>query len=83
MYKKLLLFTIATVLAGGFQRMAYAQSESSGVKTIPNYQSEQITEPMIALNPTNQDNFITAYSDWWSAGNRYPGVSYTTDGGQT
>ena len=82
MYKLLLLFTVALMLAGGAYRTALGQSESSAIEQIQNENNLPISEPMIAVNPANANNFITSYSNWVNNGpTRLPGVSYTTDGG--
>lgn len=58
-----------------------AQTESS--KTIGISPGDaQVTEPMIAVNPTDPNNFITVYSKWVDELRR-PASSRTTDGGLT
>ncbi len=62
--------------------IGFAQTESSTVKTIQHSSTVFLTEPMIALNPTDQSNFITLYSNW-HLDIRHAGSSMTTDGGDT
>lgn len=56
-----------------------AQSESSAIKEI-SPGDVHVTEPMIAVNPTNPNNFIAVYSNWYGI-NRRPASSNTIDGG--
>ncbi len=60
----------------------FAQSESSAIKTI-SPGDVQVTEPMIAVNPADPNNFITVYSNWYDGIYRRPASSMTTDGGNT
>jgi hypothetical protein len=62
--------------------VVYTQSESSAIKTIKQ-NSINVTEPMIAVNPTDPNNFIVVYSNWVNSLDRNPGSSRTTDGGLT
>ncbi len=62
---------------------AFAQTESSAVKTIQAGNPYAVTEPMIAVNPTDEKNFIAVYSNWHDPITRRAGSSRTTDGGDT
>jgi|WetSurMetagenome_2_1015567.scaffolds.fasta_scaffold08508_2 hypothetical protein len=72
-----ILLCVSILLANNL----FAQSESSAIKTI-SLGNVQVTEPMIAVNPTDPNNFITVYSNWYED-TRRPASSGTTDGGIT
>jgi hypothetical protein len=62
--------------------VVFSQSESSAIKTIKQ-DAVNVTEPMIAVNPTDPNNFIAVFSNWTTGINRKPASSRTTDGGIT
>lgn len=59
--------------------VAQAQSEKSASKSIK-LDAIKVTEPMIAVNPTDPNNFIAVYSNWHYSDSRKPASSRTTDG---
>jgi hypothetical protein len=79
--KKVLLFVCVMMVLWSRENMIIAQSVSSAVKTIYSNTNIPATEPMIAVNPTDQNNFIAVYSNWHDPVTRYAGYSRTTDNG--
>ncbi len=77
----ILLFSKLLLLVLIIANNLFAQSESSKVIGISPGDA-QVTEPMIAVNPTDPNNFITVYSKWVDELRR-PASSRTTDGGLT
>lgn len=79
MEKVKLFFSILLVVSILKSVNIIAQSESSAIKEI-SPGNVQVTEPMIAVNPADPNNFITVYSNWYGI-TRRPASSNTTDGG--
>lgn len=82
MKKIQLFFVCVMVVLWSRDNSAVAQTVSSAVKTVaaPTW---SVTEPMIAVNPADKNNFIAVYSNWHDAISRYTAYSYTTNNGAT
>jgi hypothetical protein len=76
---KCFLLSVSLIITVAFT-VAQAQSEKSASKTIK-LDAIQVTEPMIAVNPADPNNFITVFSNWHYSDSRKPASSRTTDGG--
>jgi hypothetical protein len=82
MKKVKLFFSLLPLVSILITSKIFSQSESSAIKEI-SPGNVQVTEPMIAVNPTDPSNFIAVYSNWIDDYSRRPGSSMTLDGGQT
>lgn len=76
----ILLFSKLLLLVLIIANNLLAQSESSKVIGISPGDA-QVTEPMIAVNPTDPNNFITVYSNWYEGIYRRPASSTTINNG--